>query len=167
MIYLITGATHSGKTLLAQSMMEELKVPYLSLDLLKMGLIKSNYLDMSPEDSITVITNKLWPLVHKIIETALENNQHLIVEGSYIPFNYKEYFDSIYHSKIDWHCLVMSTNYIKSNYDAIIENASAIETRFNYSAPSANYLIEENFFYIEGCTTYKLPYTFIDNKNTD
>ena len=41
MIILITGATHTGKTLLAQKMLEEYSYPYLSIDHLKMGLIRS------------------------------------------------------------------------------------------------------------------------------
>ena len=36
MIILITGASHTGKTLLAQRMLEEYKYPYLSIDHLKM-----------------------------------------------------------------------------------------------------------------------------------
>ncbi len=42
MIVLITGTTHTGKTVLAQKLLEKYKFPYLSIDLLKMGLIRSN-----------------------------------------------------------------------------------------------------------------------------
>ena len=35
MIILITGASHTGKTLLAQKMLEKYKYPYLSIDHLK------------------------------------------------------------------------------------------------------------------------------------
>ena len=41
MIILITGATHTGKTVLAQKMLEKMHYPYLSIDHLKMGLIRS------------------------------------------------------------------------------------------------------------------------------
>ena len=41
MIILITGASHTGKTLLAQRMLEEYQYPYLSIDHLKMGLIRN------------------------------------------------------------------------------------------------------------------------------
>lgn len=50
MIILITGASHTGKTLLAQRLMEKYKVPYLSIDHLKMGLIRSKNTDLTPED---------------------------------------------------------------------------------------------------------------------
>ena len=39
MVILITGASHTGKTLLAQRMLEKYKYPYLSIDHLKMGMI--------------------------------------------------------------------------------------------------------------------------------
>ena len=50
MIILITGASHTGKTLLAQKMLEKYKYPYLSIDHLKMGLIRSGNTDLTPED---------------------------------------------------------------------------------------------------------------------
>ena len=36
MIILITGASHTGKTALAQKLLEKYKYPYLSIDHLKM-----------------------------------------------------------------------------------------------------------------------------------
>ena len=41
MIILITGASHTGKTLVAQKLLENYQYPILSIDLLKMGLILS------------------------------------------------------------------------------------------------------------------------------
>lgn len=38
MIILIAGASHTGKTVLAQKLLEKYKYPYLSIDHLKMGL---------------------------------------------------------------------------------------------------------------------------------
>ena len=48
MVILLTGATHTGKTVLAQRLMERLAIPYCSLDHLKMGLIRSGYTALSP-----------------------------------------------------------------------------------------------------------------------
>lgn len=48
MIVLITGSTHTGKTLLAQKVLEKYSIPYLSLDHLKMGLIRSGKITLSP-----------------------------------------------------------------------------------------------------------------------
>lgn len=86
MIILITGASHTGKTLLAQKLLEKYKFPYFSIDLLKMGLIRSKNTTLTPEDD-DKLQNYLWPIVCKMIKTAIENKQNLIIEGCYIPPN--------------------------------------------------------------------------------
>lgn len=48
MIILITGASHTGKTLLAQKLLEKYHYPYLSIDHLKMGLIRSGKTALTP-----------------------------------------------------------------------------------------------------------------------
>ena len=83
MVILITGATHSGKTMLAQRMLERYGYPYLSIDHLKMGLIRSGQTDLSVEDD-DALTAYLWPIVREIVKTAIENQQNLIVEGCYL-----------------------------------------------------------------------------------
>ena len=50
MVVLITGASHTGKTVLAQRLLEKYQYPYLSIDHLKMGLIRSGYTHLTPED---------------------------------------------------------------------------------------------------------------------
>ena len=62
MITLITGASHTGKTLLAQRMLEKDKAPYVSIDHLKMGLIRSGNTDLTPEDDEELV-GYLWPIV--------------------------------------------------------------------------------------------------------
>lgn len=47
---MIGGPSHAGKTVLAQRLLELYGCPYLSLDWLKMGLIRSGYTDLTPED---------------------------------------------------------------------------------------------------------------------
>ena len=95
MIILITGASHTGKTLLAQKLLEKYKYPYLSIDHLKMGLIRSGNTELTPEDDDDLI-EYLWPIVREIIKTAIENRQDLIVEGCYVPFNWRQDFDEGY-----------------------------------------------------------------------
>ena len=85
MIILITGASHTGKTYLAQKLLEKYKYPYLSIDHLKMGLIRSGQTDLTPVSDDAELTNYLWPIVCEMIKTAIENNQNMIVEGGYIP----------------------------------------------------------------------------------
>ena len=48
MILLIAGASHAGKTLLAQKLLERYGYPYISLDHLKMGLIRSGHTELTP-----------------------------------------------------------------------------------------------------------------------
>ena len=95
MIILITGASHTGKTLLAQKMLEKYKYPYLSIDHLKMGLIRSGNTVLTPEDDES-LTGYLWPIVREIMKTVIENQQNLIVEGCYIPFDWRDSFDELY-----------------------------------------------------------------------
>ena len=92
MVIMITGASHVGKTILAQRMLEKTKYPYFSIDHLKMGLIRSGNTDLTPEDD-DELTDYLWPIVREIIKTAVENEQNLIVEGCYIPFDWRNSFN--------------------------------------------------------------------------
>ena len=101
MIILITGASHTGKTLLAQKMLEKYKYPYLSIDHLKMGLIRSGNTLLTPEDDDD-LTAYLWPIVREIIKTAIENRQNLIVEGCYIPFTWEKDFEAEYLKNIKY-----------------------------------------------------------------
>lgn len=48
MIFLIAGATHTGKTAYAQKLLEQYHYPYLPIDHLKMGLIRSGQTDLTP-----------------------------------------------------------------------------------------------------------------------
>ena len=128
MIILITGASHTGKTLLAQKMLEKYKYPYLSIDHLKMGLIRSGNTDLTPEDD-DELTEYLWPIIREIVKTAIENNQNLIIEGCYIPFHWRRDFDERYLQSIRFVCLAMSEKYIENHFDEIIGYESEIEAR--------------------------------------
>ena len=98
MIIIVTGASHTGKTVLAQRMLEKYKYPYLSIDHLKMGLIRSGNTDLTPEDD-DELEGYLWPIVREMIKTAIENKQNLIVEGCYIPYDWRRDFADEYLSE--------------------------------------------------------------------
>ena len=149
MITLITGATHTGKTLLAQRMLEKYKYPYLSIDHLKMGLIRSGNTDLTPEDD-DALMNYLWPIVREIIKTAVENRQDLIVEGCYVPFDWRQDLDERYLPFVRFICLAMTENYIENHFDEIIGFESEIENRLISSDCTSAGLIEENKRYING-----------------
>ena len=67
MIILIAGDTHTGKTLLAQRLLEYYKYPYLSIDHLKMGLIRSGYTKLTPEDDAELEVY-MWPIIREMIK---------------------------------------------------------------------------------------------------
>lgn len=149
MIILITGASHTGKTLLAQRMLEKYKYPYLSIDHLKMGLIRSGNTDLTPEDD-DALTDYLWPIIREIIKTAVENRQNLIIEGCYVPFDWRQDLDEQYLPFIRFICLAMTENYIENHFDEIIGFESEIEDRLINSDCTIAGLIEENERYING-----------------
>ena len=148
MIILITGASHTGKTLLAQRMLEKFKYPYLSIDHLKMGLIRSGYTSLTPQDD-DALTDYLWPIVREIIKTAVENRQDLIVEGCYIPPDWRKDFDDGYLPFIRFICLAMTEDYIESNYDDIIRHESEIESRFIEADCTPEGLKQSNKWFID------------------
>ena len=125
---ILTGASHTGKTLLAQKMLEKYKYPYLSIDHLKMGLIRSGNTELTPEDD-EALTGYLWPIIREIVKTAIENKQNLIIEGCYIPFDWRRDFEERYLSSIRFICLAMSENYIENHFGEIIGYESEIEAR--------------------------------------
>ena len=88
MIILITGASHTGKTMLAHRMIEKYKYTCLSIDHLKMGLIRSGNTFLTAEDDNELI-GYLWPITREIIKTSIENKQNIIVEVCYIPFDWR------------------------------------------------------------------------------
>lgn len=130
MVVLITGASHTGKTLLAQRMLEKYKYPYLSIDHLKMGLIRSGQTALTPLDD-AALTHYLWPVVREIIKTAAENRQNLIVEGGYVPFDWRRDFGTEYLRAIRFFCLAFTDKYIDAHFDAIKKHACAIESRLD------------------------------------
>ena len=115
MIILIGGASHTGKTLLAQRLLEQYRWPYLSIDHLKMGLIRSGQTDLTPMDDDR-LTAYLWLIVREMVKTAIENGQNLIVEGCYIPFDWAAGFEESYRRQIRCVFLVMSRRYITEHF---------------------------------------------------
>ena len=164
MIILITGASHTGKTLLAQKLLEKYKYPYLSVDHLKMGLIRSGNTSLTPLSDTEELTEYLWPVVREIIKTAIENKQNLIVEGCYIPFDWKKTFSAEYTESIKFICLVMSEDYIKNHFDDIIGYENVIESRIPDDSPSPDFFIEENAFYLKEAQKHSAEIIFIDKE---
>ena len=149
MVIIITGASHTGKTILSQRMLEKYNYPYVSIDHLKMGLIRSGNTELTPMDD-EKMTEYLWPIVSEMIKTAIENKQNLIVEGCYIPFDWKKSFSSDYLNEIRLICLAMTDEYIENNFEDIINHASDIENRLDDSDCDVDWIKKENQSFIHG-----------------
>jgi adenylate kinase family enzyme len=164
MIILITGASHTGKTALAQKLLEKYKYPYLSIDHLKMGLIRSGQTKLTPMSDDKALTEYLWPIVCEMIKTAVENSQNLIIEGCYIPFDWEKYFEKDYVENIKYYCLVMSEKYIKAHFDDIKKYASIIENRLDDSYCTIESVLEDNMQVLKSVMEHKANYILIDDK---
>lgn len=163
MIIIITGASHTGKTKTAQNLLEKYKYPYLSIDHLKMGLIRSGNTNLTPLSKDDMLTSYLWPIVKEIIKTAIENKQNLIVEGCYVPFDYEKDFDKEYLKHIKYYCLIMSKKYILNHFDDIKKCENIIENRLTCDITIES-LLEDNEKIFALANEHKVNYVLIDDK---
>ena len=155
MIFLIGGSSHVGKTLLSQKLMEKLGVPYVSLDHIKMGLVRGGYTSLSAQQDAE-LREFMWPLVCEMIKTAVENGQNLILEGCYIPGNWSQSFSAEYLKNIRAVFLVMSEEYIRSHEEDIVRWGDVIECR-NYAPVDINRLVSCSKMFEEWARENKSP----------
>lgn len=163
MIVLIAGASHTGKTVLAQQLLEKYQYPYLSIDHLKMGLIRSNNTALTPMDD-DKLTEYLWPIVREMIKTAIENRQNLIVEGCYIPFDWEKDFEGAYLENIRYYCLVMSEKYIHNHFADIQRYANTIERRLDDEGYTVEQALADNARVLELAKQHRVTYILIEDK---
>ena len=162
MIVLITGASHTGKTFLAQKLLEKYKYPYLSIDHLKMGLIRSGYTKLTLEND-KALTDYMWPIIREMIKTAIENKQNLIIEGAYIPFDWEKDFTKKYLEDIKYYCLVMSENYIKTHFKDIKKYAKVIENRLDDDWCTMESVLDDNAQFLALAKKYNTNFILIDD----
>ena len=162
MVILIGGSSRVGKTLLSQRLLERHDIPYVSLDYLKMGFIRSGMTQLTVEDDLEM-RYFMWPFVVGVIKTAVENDQNLILEGCYIPAEWRESFDAEYLQHIKSVFLVMSERYLRDNFGAVIANESVIEHRLPDEADLER-LIECSAGFKADCIECGVPYIEIDGE---
>ena len=160
MIYLISGPSHTGKTNLAQKMMVKYQVPYVSMDHIKMGLVRSGLVPNYVEED-DKMQKVLWPVIREMIKTAVENGQNMIVEGGYLPYNWKKEFDAEYLEDIRCLFLIMSPEYIENRFEDIKKYACVIEDRLDESCCTKEWILEINRECLEGCKKYGCEYKLI------
>ncbi len=163
MIILIAGASHTGKTALAQKLLEKYHIPYLSIDHLKMGLIRSGHTSLTPNDDKALV-NYLWPIVREMIKTAIENRQNLVIEGCYIPFDWEKDFTAEYLKEIQYYCLIFSAEYIQNHFADIKHFANVIEHRLSDEGCTLKSILKENAENLEMCQKYGSKYIFIEDR---
>lgn len=162
MIILVSGSSCVGKTNFAQKLLEKYKYPYLSIDHLKMGLIRSKETNLNVYDD-EALKEYLWPIIIEMIKTAIENKQNLIVEGVYIPFDFKDDFLDEYLKCIKHISLIMSESYIKNNIDLINRKASSIEDRQTNNVCELEQLLKDNQHQLDKCKELDLDYVLIES----
>ena len=163
MIILIAGASHTGKTVLAQKRWEKYKITYLSIDHLKMGLIRSKNTTLTPKDDGELVPY-LWSIVKESIKTAIENHQNLVIEGIYIPFDWKKSFENKYLKEIQYYCIVMTKEYIEKHFSDVKKYANTIENRVDDSYCTMQSMIEENNKNLQMCVENDCNYILIDGE---
>lgn len=166
MIILITGASHTGKTALAQKLLERHHYPYLSIDHLKMGLIRSGHTALTPLSDDDDLTAYLWPIVREMIKTAIENDQNLIVEGCYVPFDWQKDFDEDYARHIRYYCLVMSEQYIRHHFDDIKRYANVVERRLDDTDCTLDSVLQDNARILALAQRHRVNTVLIDDSYT-
>lgn len=164
MIILIGGASHTGKTRLAQQLLEKYQIPYLSVDHLKMGLIRSGQTELTPQSSGVELTRYLWPVVREMIKAAAENGQSLIVEGCYIPCDWRKDFSEQHLAQMRGLHIVMSERYIRSHFAAIRGFANVIEQRLDDADCTLGAVLRDNAEVLAACRAGGADFVLIDGE---
>lgn len=164
MIILISAPSCSGKTLLAQQLLEKHKITYYSIDHIKMGLIRGiDDICFTAEDDDDYIAEKLWPIIKGIIMTAIENNQSIIVEGAYIKPEYLLEFDGEYKKHIVPIFLCFTRAYINLHFESdIIGHRSIIENRLYNETRDITFFIESHEKLAKACRCHNQTFFQVD-----
>ena len=162
MIILITGASHTGKTLLAQNLIRRYHYTAFSIDHLKMGLIRSGNTTLTPMSNDKKLTAYLWPIVREMVKTAIENKQNMIVEGCYIPMDWQKDFPPEYLEHIRFYCLIMSEKYIRNHFAEIKAFASVVEDRLDDEYCTMDSVLRDNADFLKRATAQGTEYFLID-----
>ncbi|WP_290503505.1 hypothetical protein [Akkermansia sp.] len=92
----------------------------------------------------------------------MENGQNLVVEGCYIPFDWKKDFTPACREQIRYVCLIFSEDYIQRHYHDIMDHANAIEQRMDEASCTRESLLRENRDNLEKCRQHGCDYLLIE-----
>lgn len=85
MLYMVSGASRSGKTIIAKNIMQQVRIPYMSLDWLVMGFTNG-----IPEYGIhdklfpNEIAEKIWSFLEAMCESMIWTETDYVIEGEAI-----------------------------------------------------------------------------------
>lgn len=86
MLLFIGGAARTGKGILARRLLTEMALPYLSLDVLKMGLTRGlPQLALDPDAGAVQVAERLWPIVREMSRSLLADQTDYVMEGELLP----------------------------------------------------------------------------------
>ena len=97
-----------------------------------------------------------------MIKTTIENQQNLILEGCYIPFDWRQDFDERYLPSIWFVCLAMTDRYIDAHFAEIKGHSSDIEFRLDDTSCTIDKLKADNRTYIDGYERSGEQITLVD-----
>lgn len=128
-----------------------------------MGLIRSGYTNLTVEDD-EALTALMWPIVREMIKTAIENEQHMVIEGCYLPFDWRKDFGEEYLPHIRFVCLVMTEEYLRKHFSDLHHYASVVENREEEPALDLTELIRDHAANLAKCREHGCEVILIDGE---
>ncbi|QBA64021.1 hypothetical protein [Muriicola soli] len=82
MLYIISGASRSGKTIIAKKLSAQLGIPYLSLDWIMMGFT-NGLPEFGVHDKLfpDEIAERLWNFIKAMLESMIYTDTDCVIEG--------------------------------------------------------------------------------------
>ena len=164
MLYLISGASRSGKTLVAEKILDQKNLPYVSLDWLVMGFTNG-----MPECGIhdllfpDEIARKLWSFLQAMCESMLFQEVDCVIEGeAVLPELVAELLDK-YPDKIRI-CFLGYTDIDADEKAGAIREFSTGETDWLSNKPDEyvhdhiNNMIRHSHMIKTGCAKFNMTY---------
>ena len=95
MLVFIGGAARTGKGMLVRRLLADMQLPYLSIDVLKIGLARGvpEY-GLDPDAGCILVAEKLWPLVREMSVSLLAEGANYAMEGELLP----QHVDALRHT---------------------------------------------------------------------
>jgi hypothetical protein len=141
MIYIVSGASRSGKTIVAKKMLKEMQVPYMSTDCVMMGFMhgveKVNLHDKMWPDEIAV---KIWGFLKHFILTLMHSEEDYLIEGeAFLPNLVKELMDA-YPENLR----VVFIGYSSANLTEKVKDVKKYASDHDWLNKESNVFIEEH-----------------------